>query len=81
MKDKINAKIKHRESFRPFAPSILEEDACEYFDLKGLQRSPFMLFVVPVKKEKQNDIPAVTHVDGTARIQTVSKKTKHKHIA
>jgi len=79
MKDKINAKIKHRESFRPFAPAVLEKDACDYFDLGNLQKSPFMLFVVPVKNEKQNAIPAVTHVDGTARIQTVSPKTNNKY--
>jgi carbamoyltransferase len=69
MKNILNAKIKHRESFRPFAPSILEEQAKEYFDIDV--PSPYMLMVVPVKKPK--DIPAVTHVDGTGRLQTVSK--------
>jgi carbamoyltransferase len=71
MKDILNAKIKHRESFRPFAPSILEEYASEYFEID--RPSPYMLMVAPVKKPK--DIPAVTHVDGTGRLQTVSKKS------
>ena len=69
MKDILNEKIKHRESFRPFAPSVLEEYAFEYFDIDT--SSPYMLMVVPVKKPK--NIPAVTHVDGTGRLQTVSK--------
>ena len=71
MKDILNAKIKHRESFRPFAPSILEEYASEYFEIDV--PSPYMLMVAPVKKPKE--IPAVTHVDGTGRLQTVSKNT------
>ena len=71
MKDIINAKIKHRESFRPFAPSILEEYVSEYFDMEI--PSPYMLMVSPVKKPKK--IPAVTHVDGTGRLQTVSKES------
>jgi len=70
MKDILNAKIKHRESFRPFAPSILEEHTLDYFDIDV--PSPYMLMVVPVKKPK--DIPAVTHVDGTGRLQTISKE-------
>jgi carbamoyltransferase len=69
MKDILNEKIKHRESFRPFAPCILEEYASEYFDVNV--SSPYMLLVAPVKKPEK--IPAVTHVDGTARLQTVSK--------
>ena len=78
MKERINAKIKHREEFRPFAPAVLEEDADTFFKLNGLKSSPYMLFVVPVRKEQQIKIPAVTHVDGTARIQTVSKTTNRK---
>ena len=74
MKDRINSKVKHRESFRPFAPAVLEELASEYFDMTGLNNSPFMLFTVPVRKDYQNLIPAVTHVDNTSRVQTVSKK-------
>ena len=71
MKDILNEKIKHRESFRPFAPSILEEYVSEYFDID--RPSPYMLMVAKVKKP--NDIPAVTHVDGTGRLQTVSKES------
>ena len=71
MKDILNEKIKHRESFRPFAPSILEEYVSEYFDIEIT--SPYMLLVAPVKKPEK--IPAVTHVDGTGRLQTVSKDT------
>ena len=69
MKDILNEKIKHRESFRPFAPTILEEYCSEYFDLNV--PSPYMLLVAKVKKPEK--IPAVTHVDGTGRVQTVSK--------
>ena len=71
MKDILNAKIKHRESFRPFAPSIMEEFASEYFEIDI--PSPYMSMVVPIKKP--DVIPAVTHVDGTGRLQTVSKDT------
>jgi len=71
MKDILNAKIKHREQFRPFAPSVLQEFASEYFEIDV--PSPYMLLVVKVKKP--DVIPAVTHVDGTARVQTVSKKS------
>ena len=71
MKDILNEKIKHRESFRPFAPCILEEHLSEYFDIDI--PSPYMLLVAPVKKPEK--IPAVTHVDGTSRLQTVSKYT------
>jgi len=75
MKDRINAKVKHREAFRPFAPAVLEEEATAYFDLLGLPNSPFMLFAIPVRETQRNRIPATTHIDGTARVQTVSKKT------
>ena len=71
MKDILNEKIKHREAFRPFAPCILEEYTSEYFDIDI--SSPYMLLVAPVKKPEK--IPAVTHVDGTGRLQTVSKGT------
>ena len=71
MKDILNEKIKHRESFRPFAPSILEEYASEYFDIQI--PSPYMLLVANVKKP--DSIPAVTHIDGTGRLQTVSKNS------
>ena len=71
MKDILNEKIKHRESFRPFAPSILEERTSEYFELDI--PSPYMLFVAKIKKPDK--ILAVTHVDGTGRLQTVSRET------
>ena len=67
---RVNLKIKFRESFRPFAPAVLAERADEYFSLRG-RPSSHMLLVAPVK---QRDIPAVTHVDGSARIQTVSRE-------
>ena len=70
MKDILNEKIKHRESFRPFAPSILEEYTTDYFDIDI--PSPYMLMVTSVKQPDK--IPAVTHVDGTGRLQTVSKQ-------
>ena len=73
MKDILNAKVKHRESFRPFAPAVLLEFSSEYFELPEVP-SPFMLLIARVKKEKQSIIPAVTHVDGTGRVQTVTKE-------
>ncbi len=75
MKERINAKVKRREPFRPFAPAVIEEVAPEYFHMTGMRSSPFMLFTVAVREEKRSVIPAVTHVDGSARIQTVSRKT------
>ncbi|MCF8228734.1 MAG: carbamoyltransferase [Bacteroidales bacterium] len=91
MQKKLNLKIKYREGFRPFAPSVLEEDIQEYFDLD--RASPYMLLVVPVKQDRRNalpedyyqrelydrlyfqrsDIPAVTHIDFSARLQSVSR--------
>ena len=71
MKEILNRRIKHRETFRPFAPSILEEAAGEYFE--KAHASPFMTFAYPVRPEKRSVIPAPTHVDGTARLQTVSR--------
>ena len=93
MQKKLNLKIKYREDFRPFAPSVIEEDCSEYFDLGTA--SPYMLITAPVKKQRRNpipenyyelplaerlytlrsDIPAVTHIDFSARVQTVSKET------
>jgi len=93
MQKKLNSKIKKREGFRPFAPSVLAEDAHEYFELNTA--SPYMLFVAPLKKSRQittplqyntlpmpgklqfvkSDMPAITHIDYTARIQTVHNET------
>ncbi len=72
MKDILNSRIKRREPFRPFAPSILEERVGEYFE--QTHPSPFMLMTYKVKPEKRDVIPAPTHVDGTGRLQTVSKE-------
>jgi carbamoyltransferase len=72
MKDQLNKYVKHREDFRPFAPSIIEEHAPEYFT--GCERSPFMLFVYPVEPHQRARVPAITHVDGTARVQTVTSQ-------
>jgi carbamoyltransferase len=74
MKDIVNHAVKLREGFRPFAPACLAEHASEWFDMTGLQDSPYMLFVVPVKNDKRGKIPAVTHVDGSARVQTVTNE-------
>jgi carbamoyltransferase len=73
MRDIINLKIKFREKFRPFAPSVLEEHVAEWFELNEI--SPFMERVLPIRAEKRSKIPAVTHVDGSGRLQTVSRKT------
>lgn len=71
MKSILNARIKHREPFRPFAPSVLLEDVDEYFDQS--YPDPFMLKVYTILAEKRRVIPAVTHVDGTGRLQTVAR--------
>jgi carbamoyltransferase len=72
MKDILNSRIKHREPFRPFAPSVLEERTAEWFELG--YPSPFMLLTYRVREEQRARIPAPTHVDGTARLQTVNKQ-------
>ena len=91
MQSVMNLKIKFRESFRPFAPSILQERVDEYFEMRPNEPSPYMLLVAPVKQEKRtsqnrdeqplegldklketrSDVPAITHVDYSARVQTV----------
>lgn len=71
-KDYVN-RIKQREWFRPFAGSILLEDVHDWFDLRGLENSPFMMYAVDTLSEKINLIPSVVHIDGTCRIQTVDK--------
>jgi len=73
MKDVLNQRIKHREPFRPFAPSILEEAVGDYFERS--YPSPFMNLAYRVRSDKQMKIPAPTHVDGTGRLQTVSRQT------
>ncbi len=78
-KEILNSKIKRRENFRPFAPSILKEYVAEYFELN--EEVPFMEKVFRIKKEKQAQIPAVTHVDGTGRLQTVDKNISPKYYA
>lgn len=70
MKDIVNARIKHREAFRPFAPAVLEEKASTYFEMD--RPSPYMLFVYPIRPAHLKTIAAVAHVDGTARVQTVN---------
>jgi len=82
MKDYINTHVKHREWFRPLAPSVIEEAAGEFFELDT--PTPYMIVVANVRKEMQSVIPAVTHIDGTARPQTVSQDQNpiyHKLIA
>lgn len=97
MQKKLNLKIKYRESFRPFAPTVLEEDIQEFFNLD--RPSPYMLLVVPVSERRRNelpenylnmslkdrlyfqrsDVPAITHIDYSARVQSVSNKTNFKY--
>ena len=72
MKDILNARVKHREAFRPFAPSVLKEHVSDYFDLTC--ESPYMLLIAKVKEDKQKTVPSITHVDGTARVQTVTRE-------
>jgi len=76
-KDLLNDKIKRRESFRPFAPSILKEAVSDYFVQKDTV--PFMEKVFDIKKDKYNEIPAVTHVDGTGRLQSVDKDVSPRY--
>ncbi|MBN1233095.1 MAG: carbamoyltransferase [Candidatus Coatesbacteria bacterium] len=77
MKDVVNKKVKKRESFRPFAPSVLHEFGSEYFE--NYTYNPFMTMVFPVKEDKKKEIPAVTHVDGTARLQSVDRETNPRY--
>jgi carbamoyltransferase len=77
MKDILNLKIKRRESFRPFAPSILREAVAEWFEIDD--DVPFMMKVFQIRKEKRPLIPAVTHVDGSGRLQTVRRETNPRY--
>ena len=82
MKHLVNLKIKFREPFRPFAPSVLVERTAEYFDLPDAAKhypARFMLYVVNVKEDKRAVIPAVTHVDGTGRVQTVRRDVNPRY--
>ena len=82
MKDIVNTKIKFREPYRPFAPAVLIERASEFFALEGCERhmpARFMLLVSPVKEEAKARIPAVTHADGSARLQTVPRHTNPRY--
>src|SRR5207249_6614483 len=82
MKDIVNTKIKFREPYRPFAPSVLVERAEEFYDLPDAQRhypARFMLLVVDVKEPKRAVVPAPTHVDGSARLQTVLSETNPRY--
>ena len=79
MKDRLNERVKRREFFRPFAPSVLEEKVFEYFDMPKNQLSPYMMLVGDVVKDKRDIIPAVTHADNTARVHTVSKEVNPKY--
>ncbi|MHC4861354.1 MAG: carbamoyltransferase family protein, partial [Planctomycetota bacterium] len=72
VKDRVNARVKHRQAFRPFAPAVLAERATEIF--VGEEESPFMLLVKEVRPEKRHLVPAIVHVDGTARVQTVRRE-------
>jgi carbamoyltransferase len=77
MKAILNEKIKRRESFRPFAPSVLEEEVANWFE--EVDKVPFMMQVFQIRSERRNQIPSVTHVDGSGRLQTVSALTNPKY--
>jgi carbamoyltransferase len=77
MKDVLNDRIKKREPFRPFAPSILEERVADYFE--QTHPAPTMLMVYQIKEERRQEIPAVTHVDGSGRLQTVSREVNERY--
>jgi carbamoyltransferase len=82
MKDIVNAKIKFREPYRPFAPSVLAESAEKYFDLPNATKhcpARYMQFVVPVREKEHATLPAITHVDGTGRLQTVFKSESPRY--
>jgi len=82
MKDIVNTKIKFREPYRPFAPSVLVEATERFFDLPDAKRhypARFMLYVVPVKDRARDQLPAITHVDGSARLQTVDRELNPRY--
>ena len=79
VRDFINSKVKFREDFRPFAPSVLKEDVSKYFDTKG--ESPYMILIDRIKKAWKNRIESVVHVDGTCRVQTVTRDWNEKYYS
>jgi carbamoyltransferase len=79
VKDVLNARVKRRETFRPFAPAVLEERASDWF--QDAAADPFMVTVLPVRPDQRPKVPAVTHVDGTARLQTVSREANPRFWA
>ncbi|MEW6735955.1 MAG: carbamoyltransferase C-terminal domain-containing protein [Acidobacteriota bacterium] len=80
MKEKLNQIVKHRESFRPFAPSVLCEEAPRWFEINNItSASDFMLVAYPIKLALRDQLPAIIHIDGTARIQTVSANTNPRY--
>ncbi|MGQ0455775.1 MAG: carbamoyltransferase family protein [Hyphomicrobium sp.] len=81
IRDELNAKIKKRESFRPFAPAILRERASEYFFIDPAQADPFMTLAPCIRPEKAREIPAAVHADGTGRIQTVERDVNPRFYA
>ena len=78
MKDLLNARVKFREAFRPFAPSVLEERSGDWFESD--YPSPYMILVYDVRPEKRKIVPAITHVDGTGRVQTVNRKHNPRYF-
>jgi len=74
----LNSRVKHREPFRPFAPAVLAEKAEEWFEMGAYPESPFMLRICKVKQDKQALVPAIVHVDGTGRLQTVKREDNEK---
>jgi carbamoyltransferase len=77
MKDRVNAVVKFREGWRPFAPSVIEERGAEYFE--GFRSSPFMILTFQVRPDKRDVIPAVTHVDNSARVQSVRRDVNPRY--
>jgi carbamoyltransferase len=79
MKDKINAAVKYREAFRPFAPSVLSERVSDFFQIPSNVIVPYMEQVYPIRVQKRGLIPAVVHADGTGRLQTVDRQINPKY--
>src|SRR6056297_2248088 len=73
MRDRINAMVKKREGFRPFAPAVTQEEVHRWFDVPPGTSLPYMIMIVDVKQEHRDSLPAITHVNGSARVQTVER--------